>query len=81
MAWNDAMWAKYKIGTALNLTDPETKAPVARNWFFQPKKTDPVFLNGLARGCVPADDELFFSRARSAGLSGADVAIQHFYMF
>jgi acetolactate synthase-1/2/3 large subunit len=35
----------------------------------------PVFLNGLARGCVPADDELFFSRARSAGLKGADVAL------
>ncbi len=35
----------------------------------------PVFLNGLARGCVPADDELFFARARGAGLSGADVAI------
>ncbi|HLB21273.1 MAG TPA: thiamine pyrophosphate-binding protein, partial [Solirubrobacteraceae bacterium] len=28
----------------------------------------PVFLNGLARGCVPADHELFFSRARSQGL-------------
>ena len=24
----------------------------------------PVFLNGLARGCLPADHELFFSRAR-----------------
>ena len=35
----------------------------------------PVFLNGLARGCVPADHELFFSRARGAALSGADVAI------
>jgi acetolactate synthase-1/2/3 large subunit len=35
----------------------------------------PVFLNGLARGCVPADHELFFSRARGAGLSDADVAI------
>ena len=35
----------------------------------------PVFLNGLARGCVPADHELFFARARSAGLSGADVAV------
>jgi acetolactate synthase-1/2/3 large subunit len=35
----------------------------------------PVFLNGLARGCVPADHELFFSRARSAGLQGADVAL------
>ncbi len=35
----------------------------------------PVFLNGLARGCVAADHELFFSRARSAGLGGADVAL------
>ena len=35
----------------------------------------PVFLNGLARGCVPADDPLFFSRARGAGLKGADVAL------
>jgi acetolactate synthase-1/2/3 large subunit len=35
----------------------------------------PVFLNGLARGCVPADHELFFSRARSTGLKGADVAV------
>ena len=35
----------------------------------------PVFLNGLARGCVPADHELFFSRARSQALKGADVAI------
>jgi acetolactate synthase-1/2/3 large subunit len=35
----------------------------------------PVFLNGLARGCVPADHELFFSRARSRALKGADVAL------
>src|SRR4051794_17760369 len=35
----------------------------------------PVFLNGLARGCLPADHPQFLSRARSAGLKGADVAI------
>jgi acetolactate synthase-1/2/3 large subunit len=35
----------------------------------------PVFLNGLGRGCVPADHELSFSRARGAGLKGADVAL------
>jgi len=35
----------------------------------------PVFLNGLARGCVAADHELFFSRARSQALQGADVAL------
>jgi acetolactate synthase I/II/III large subunit len=35
----------------------------------------PVFLNGLARGCVAADHELFFSRARSQALKGSDVAL------
>ncbi|MGH2880930.1 MAG: acetolactate synthase [Solirubrobacteraceae bacterium] len=35
----------------------------------------PVYLNGLARGCVPADHELFFSRTRSQGLKDADVAL------
>jgi len=35
----------------------------------------PVYLNGLARGCVPADHELFFSRTRSQGLREADVAL------
>ena len=35
----------------------------------------PVFLNGLGRGCLPADHELFFSRVRSAALGAADVAL------
>ena len=35
----------------------------------------PVFLNGLARGCLPADHELFFSRVRGSALGQADVAL------
>ncbi|MDQ3647804.1 MAG: thiamine pyrophosphate-binding protein, partial [Actinomycetota bacterium] len=35
----------------------------------------PVFLNGLARGCVAADHPSFFSRARALALKGADVAL------
>jgi acetolactate synthase-1/2/3 large subunit len=35
----------------------------------------PVFLNGLGRGCLPADHALAFSRARGAGLGEADVAL------
>jgi thiamine pyrophosphate-dependent acetolactate synthase large subunit-like protein len=35
----------------------------------------PVFLNGLGRGCLAADHELAFSRARGVGLKGADVAL------
>jgi acetolactate synthase-1/2/3 large subunit len=35
----------------------------------------PVFVNGLGRGCIPADHELAFSRARGTGLKEADVAL------
>jgi thiamine pyrophosphate-dependent acetolactate synthase large subunit-like protein len=35
----------------------------------------PVFVNGLGRGCIPADHELAFSRARGQGLHEADVAL------
>jgi acetolactate synthase-1/2/3 large subunit len=35
----------------------------------------PVFLNGMGRGCVPADHALAFSRTRGAGLGGCDVAV------
>ncbi|MDQ2630136.1 MAG: acetolactate synthase [Actinomycetota bacterium] len=35
----------------------------------------PVFLNGLGRGCLPADHDLGFSRTRGMALQGADVAL------
>src|SRR3954451_11089458 len=35
----------------------------------------PVLLNGLARGCIPADHPCFFSRARGTALKGADLAL------
>jgi acetolactate synthase-1/2/3 large subunit len=35
----------------------------------------PVFLNGMGRGCMPPDHELYFSRARGTGLGGCDVAL------
>ena len=35
----------------------------------------PVFVNGLGRGCIPADHELAFSRSRGKGLKEADVAL------
>ncbi len=38
----DAMWAKYQLGAALNITDPTTNAPLVRNWFAHPKAGDPV---------------------------------------
>ena len=35
----------------------------------------PVFLNGLGRGCLPADHALAFARARKTALGEADVAL------
>jgi acetolactate synthase-1/2/3 large subunit len=35
----------------------------------------PAFLDGLARGCLPADHDNFFSRSRSEALKEADVAL------
>src|ERR1700754_2622395 len=35
----------------------------------------PVFLNGLGRGCLPADHRLAFARARKTALEEADVAL------
>ena len=46
LAWNDAMWAKYKVGELLKLIDPATKAPTVRNMFFRPRPGDPVLFNG-----------------------------------
>lgn len=35
----------------------------------------PTFLNGMARGAVPADHELFFARTRGRALKEADLAL------
>ena len=46
LAWNDAMWEKYKIGEVLKFTDPATKLPSKRNMYFRPKAGDPVLAGG-----------------------------------
>jgi hypothetical protein len=50
LAWNDAMWEKYRIGELLKLTDPDTRAPAKRNLFYRPRAGDPVFRNGSVLG-------------------------------
>jgi intracellular sulfur oxidation DsrE/DsrF family protein len=35
--YDDSMWAKYRIGEWLSVTDPETGKPAARNIFFSSK--------------------------------------------
>ena len=50
LAWNDAMWDKYKIGELLKLTDPATKAPSKRNMFYRPRSGDPILFGGAMAG-------------------------------
>ncbi|HEV8355588.1 MAG TPA: hypothetical protein VGQ17_02365 [Gemmatimonadales bacterium] len=46
LAWNDAVWARYRIGEVLKLVDPSTKAPTTRNMFSRPRAGDPVLFGG-----------------------------------
>jgi hypothetical protein len=57
MALTDAVWSKYKIGKAMNVIDPTTKAPAQRNPFFNAKPgslavDDMAIDKLLARGTV-----------------------------
>lgn len=49
----DGMWAKYKLGEALNIIDPATNAPLVRNWFARPQPGDPV-ADGSAESSIDA---------------------------
>ncbi|PPQ29942.1 hypothetical protein [Rhodopila globiformis] len=37
IALNSEIWAKYKVGEAFHIVDPETKAPAMKNPFLNPK--------------------------------------------
>ena len=45
IAWNDAMWAKYKVGEQIGLKDSAGKF-VTTNVFYRTKAGDPVLFNG-----------------------------------
>jgi hypothetical protein len=48
LALNDAMWAKYKLGEFLKVTDKHTNAPATRNVFAQvPAGEGPLSGNGV----------------------------------
>jgi intracellular sulfur oxidation DsrE/DsrF family protein len=43
LAYNDAIWAKYKLGEFAQLNDPKTNAPATRNFFYNPNQGDVMF--------------------------------------
>jgi hypothetical protein len=84
IALNSEMWAKYKIGEAFKIIDPETKAPAVKNPFLHPKPgvlivddmaIDRLLENGAVFGACHVA-LIFMSKrlASNAGLSGDQAA-------
>ena len=84
LGFTDEMWAKYKFGAVLEITDATTKAPLARNMFYRPQQGD-NFAFGFfdasiealqARGAlfILCNNALHFwaSRLSAAGMGTAD---------
>jgi hypothetical protein len=84
IALTGAMWEKYKIGAALKINDPETKAPAVKNPFLQPKPgilyvEDMAVDRLLSKGTVFGACNMaliFFSKmlAGNAGVSADEAA-------
>lgn len=47
LAWNDAMWAKYRVGELIGLKGADGK-PTTRNMLWRYQQGDPVLFNGMA---------------------------------
>jgi hypothetical protein len=45
VAWNDAMWAKYRVGELIKLNGPDGM-PATRNMFYRPMAGDPILFGG-----------------------------------
>jgi hypothetical protein len=84
IALNGSMWGKYKIGEALKIIDPETKAPAVKNPFLHPRPgvldldemaVDKLMANGtIFGGCNLALIFLSKMLAGNAGVTGDEAA-------
>ena len=64
LAFNDSVWAKYKLGEVFKIEDPETKAPAVRNPYY------------LKPGAIPvADASLQKLIARGVKVGACNLAI------
>jgi hypothetical protein len=83
-SWSYAMWARYKIGQALNIVDPETQAPAVKNPFLNAKPgvlpvddmtVDKLLAKGTVFGaCNVALQVLSKRLAANAGVSAEEAA-------
>ena len=64
LAFNDSVWAKYKLGEVFKIEDPDTKAPAVRNPYY------------LKPGAIPvADASLQKLMARGVKVAACNLAI------
>jgi hypothetical protein len=85
LALTDAIWAKYKIGSAMKIIDPATKKPAERNPFFNPKPgalfvedmaIDKLLAKGTIFGACNVALHFMSSQFAAAGGVTADVALK-----
>ena len=71
LALNHAMWAKYKIGEAEKINDPETKAAAVKNPYFEPKpgvlRNDNMAIDKLLRAAPCSGPAIWRSAAMRGG--------------
>jgi hypothetical protein len=78
MALSDAIWAKYKVGEMMKLTDPATKKPSVRNYFYKSKEGDLMVPDAsgdklIARGGVIAVCSIAIQKVSEMAAKGAGV--------
>lgn len=77
LAFDDALWAKYRIGGARNVTDPATKQPAVRNPWARPRagETSDSPVAALLPGIDPTVEGLVKS---GAVVLACDLALRNF---
>jgi intracellular sulfur oxidation DsrE/DsrF family protein len=78
MALSDSIWAKYKLGEMMKLTDPATKKPSVRNYFYKSKEGDLMAPDAsadklIARGVVIAVCNIALQKVSEMAAKGAGV--------
>jgi intracellular sulfur oxidation DsrE/DsrF family protein len=78
MALSDSIWAKYKLGEMLKHTDPATRKPSLRNYFYKSKEGDIMMPDAsadklIARGVVIGVCNIALQKLSEMAAKGAGV--------
>jgi hypothetical protein len=73
-AFNDALWAKYKLGAFFKIDDPKTKAPAVRNFMNSEAQGDLMFPGSSLRQQVQDGAMVTVCNLATTALSGMTAA-------